>query len=291
MFNTRFKTVLIAVLCCLCVSLSSPAEAEKPLTLGIHPYLAATELQRRFTPLAHYLKKKLGREVAIVITKDYQDQINGIGKDALDIAFMGPSEYVKMVRIYGKKPLLARIENKGKSYFHGMIFVKQDSSIKTLQDLRGKKFAFCDKNSTMTKVPLQMLWKAGVTLAQLDSYSFLDKHENVALGVLAGEFDAGAVKDEAFNKYEARGLRVLEKTPKISEHLFVTSNKIPEQTVTVLRTALYELKNSPEGVAIMTSIKEGLTAIGPVKDKDYDNLRAILNDLKKINELKKLGID
>lgn len=267
------------------------AMASGPLKLGIHPYLAATELHRRFTPLAHYLSQKLGREVAVVITNDYQDQINGIGKDDLDIAFMGPSEYVKMVRIYGKKPLLGRLENRGKGYFYGMIVVNKDSSIKTVKDLRGKKFAFCDKNSTMTKVPLQMLWKAGVTLAKLDSYSFLDKHENVALSVLTGEFDAGAIKDEVYNKYEARGLRALERTPDISEHIFVASNKIPRQTASVIRTALYELKNSPEGAAIMTSIKEGLTAIGPVEDRDYDNLRAILSDLENMTELKKIGID
>ncbi|MCK9419020.1 MAG: phosphate/phosphite/phosphonate ABC transporter substrate-binding protein [Nitrospirae bacterium] len=269
----------------------SETAAAEPLKLGIHPYLAATELHKRFTPLVEYFEKKLGRKVSIVITRDYQDQIDSIGRDALDIAFMGPSEYVKMVTIYGRKPLLARIENKGKGYFHGMIFVKKDSSIKTLRDLRGKKFAFCDKNSTMTRVPLQMLWKAGVTLDQIDTYNFLDKHENVALGVLAGDFDAGAVKDEIFAKYESRGLRVLERTPDISEHIFVTSNKLPEQTVTILRKALYELKNSPEGIAIMTSIKEGLTAIGQVEDKDYDNLRTILDDLKKIKELKKMSIE
>jgi len=286
----HLRCIVSILFLCLFLPISDTMAAG-PLKLGIHPYLAATELHRRFTPLAHYLKKKLGREVAIVITNDYQDQINGIGRDALDIVFMGPSEYVKMVHIYGRKPLLARIENSGKGYFYGMIFVRKESSIKTVRDLRGKKFAFCDKNSTMTKVPLQMLWKTGVTLANLDSYSFLDKHENVALGVLTGEFDAGAIKDEVFSKYEARGLRALEKTPDISEHIFVASGKIPEQTVSVLRTALYELKNSPEGVAIMTSIKEGLTAMGPVNDSAYDNLRAILNDLTKINGLKKIGIE
>lgn len=109
----------------------------------------------------------------------------------------------------------------------------------------------------------------------------LGSHDNVALAVLAGDYDAGAVKKAVYKKYQARGLRVLATTPALSEHLFVTRSKLPASIRRILREALYALKNDPRGPAIMGGIKPGMTAWVPVTDADYDNLRVILDALAK----------
>ena len=56
-------------------------QAQDSLTLEIHPYLAATELIDRFTPLANYLTQKTGRPVTVTIAGDYQEHIDQIGND------------------------------------------------------------------------------------------------------------------------------------------------------------------------------------------------------------------
>ena len=48
-----------------------------------------------------------------------------------------------------------------------------------------------------------------------------------------------------------------------------------------IRNILLNLKNSDEGMKILKGIKKSMTAMGAVADKDYDNLRDILNTLKK----------
>lgn len=267
---------LIALLC------SRPTVAQGPLTLGVHPYLPATELVDRFTPLANYLSKKIDRPITVEIAKNYQTHIDQTGKDQTDIAYMGPAPYVRMVDQYGKKPVLARLEINKKSTFQGIIIVRQDSPFQTLADLGGKHFAFGDPNSTMSHlVPRYMLWKADV-LKKLASSTYLHNHHNVALGVLIGEFDAGAVKEEVFYQYRQRGLKELTRTPLISEHLFVAKKSLPPEKVEALRNALYQIKNDKEGPAIMTAIKKDMTGLVPAADKDYDNLREILHTLKQL---------
>lgn len=259
------------------------AGAPKPLTLGVHPYLAATDLYKRFMPLAEHLGRKTGRPVTLVIARDYQEHIDNIGKGKIDLAYMGPASYVKMVDTYGKKTILGRFETKGKPAFYGIIFVARASPIRGLADLRGKRFAFGDHNSTMSHlVPVYMMWKAGVTIDQLAGYEFLGKHENVALGVLSGAFDAGAVKEETYYQYEDRGLRVLARTPDFSEHVLVADSKLPEKTVRTVRKALYELGKSDEGRAILTAIKEDTTGISAADDSNYDNLREVLRQLEQL---------
>ncbi|MGD8312623.1 MAG: PhnD/SsuA/transferrin family substrate-binding protein, partial [Gammaproteobacteria bacterium] len=205
-----------------------------------------------------------------------------IGRDEVDIAFMGPALYVALVDKYGPKPLLARLEIEGDPVFRGKIITLKDSPITSLAELKGKHFAFGDPESTMSHlVPRFMLREAGVGLEDLAEYRFLGNHTNVALGVLAGDFDAGAVKEEVFREFEQRGLQALATTPAFSEHLFVARSTLPAQTVATLREALYRLRDTPEGRIILAGIKDRLTGMVPVEDSDYDNLREILNTLQR----------
>ncbi|MBI5740558.1 MAG: phosphate/phosphite/phosphonate ABC transporter substrate-binding protein [Nitrospirae bacterium] len=259
------------------------AGAEGPLTLGIHPFLPATELVDRFTPLAEYLGRRIGKPIVIDIAKDYTEHIDKTGNNKVDIAFMGPVSYVRLVEKYGKKPVLARLEITGKPTFMGAIITAKDSGIKKLTDLKGKRFAFVDPESTMGHlVPRCMLLEAGIDVKDFAMSKFVYNHHNVALGVLAGDFDAGAVKEDVYYEYEKRGIRALAWTPPISEHVFVTGSHLPKETVTALREALLQLKDDKEGKAIMLRIQENLTGIVPAVDGDYDNLRTILKKLEKI---------
>jgi phosphonate transport system substrate-binding protein len=117
---------LRALVLLLVVAFSGPSFAAEPLKLGVHPYLPATELVERFTPLAEYLEEKTGRPVEVVISKDYAYHIGLIGKDELDIAYMGPASYVKLVEKYGQKPMLARLEVGGLPMFQGVIVSRRD---------------------------------------------------------------------------------------------------------------------------------------------------------------------
>lgn len=277
--------IAFAVTCFLFIPESGIAinTQEETLTLQVHPYLPASELMNRFSPLTDYLYRKTSRKIICNISKDYQEHIDMIGKDRVDVAYLGPASYVKVTEHYGSKPILARLEINGTPLFRGVVVTRKSSGISKLGDLEGKRFAFGDKNSTMSYlVPLFMLHEAGINRDNLAGYSFLDSHSNVALGVLVGDFDAGAVKEEVFYKYKDRGLKDLEWTPAISEHLFVTRSSLPVETVEALRNALLHLRFESDAQSIMFAIKENMTALVPAKDDDYDNLKKIMNAVNRI---------
>jgi phosphonate transport system substrate-binding protein len=272
--------IKIGLLFSLIIYLSAgQVHASDQLTLWIHPYLPATELINKFSPLADYLSKKCDQPIEVKVSKSYKSHIKRVGKNQMDLAYMGPASYVKMSHTYGKKTTLARLEVNGKPFFHGMIIARQDSAITTLQELQGKRFAFGDPNSTMSHlVPRYMLWQAGVEVEDLQKHEFLGSHNNVALGVLGGYYDAGGVKEGVFYKYQKRGLKMLAKSPAIAEHVFVASDKLPPPTINTLRQALVDLKDK----TILSSIKKSVTGMALVKDEDYDALRAILQQFDKL---------
>lgn len=256
---------------------------KKSLVLGIHPYLPPQTIVRRFGPLADYLGKRLGMEVRINVSMDYAVHIDNIGAGKVDIAYMGPASYVLAVRKYGPLPILASLEVDGRNYFQGVIIRRQGSVIEDISQLRGKRFAFGDPDSTMSHlVPRYMLLQAGVGLSDLGGYEYLSNHDNVALGVLVGDFDAGAVKEEVFYKYRGRGLEAMTYTPEIHEHLFVARTDLSGKLLNAFRSAMWDLHGDEALVREMLEpIKSGITGLVPVEDRDYDNLREILDALKK----------
>ncbi|MFH7319312.1 phosphate/phosphite/phosphonate ABC transporter substrate-binding protein [Desulfurivibrio sp. D14AmB] len=255
------------------------ALADDPLTLWVHPYLPATELTSRFLPLTQYLSRELDRPVEIRVQRSYQAHLELAGRDLADIAYLGPVSYVNLTRQYGPKPLLAMLEVEGTAQFHGMIITRADSPIQTLNALRGKSFAFGDINSTMSHVvPRAMLRAAGINLHDLAHHDFLGSHHDVALAVLGGYFDAGAVKQEVYAVYQPRGLKILAQTPEIPNHLFLTRKDLPPELVTRLRQALLAINQLPDKAELLRALEDSATGLLPVEDGDYDDLRRIITE-------------
>jgi phosphonate transport system substrate-binding protein len=278
------RRVLLSLALMVAVGAFQPGtgSAEDTLILAVHPFLPATSLLPKFEPLAAHLGRSLGRPVRVAISRDYDDHIRRVSSGEVDIAYMGPASYVKLVGTYGEVPLLARLEIKGNPAFHGVIFVHKDSPIQTLEEIAGKRFAFGSPTSTMgTLVPRHVLRQAGVSLKDLGGFGSLGNHDNIALAVLVGDFDAGAIKEETFSKYEPRGLRSLAVTPSISEHLFVAAADLPADTVAEVRKILLRTGEDEEGLEVLRSIKGTVSGFVPVEDGDYDNLRRILSEVEK----------
>lgn len=259
------------------------ARAGEPLLLGVHPYLPATEVLKKFQPLAAYLGGQLGRSVRVDVSRDYEEHIRRVGGGEVHFAYLGPASYVKLAATYGRPFLLARLEIRGKPTFAGHIIVLEDSPFQTLEDLKGARFAFASAASTMGNlVPRYMLQREGIALEELGAYSFLTNHENVAIGVLAGDFDAGAVKEETFVMYRAEGLRSLATTPAISEHLFVATDAMPPGEADRLRTVLLQAGESEDGSRALRAIKGTVSALVPAADGDYEVLRTILGEVEEV---------
>jgi phosphonate transport system substrate-binding protein len=273
---------IVSLLLLFLLFASTPCSAtDKGLTLWIHPYLPATELIRRFSPLVVYLSKAIDRPVNIRVQKSYQAHLDFIGRDLADIAYVGPANYVHVTDQYGHKPLLAKLEVEGKPFFHGVIITRQDSSILTLADLAGKSFAFGDPNSTMShEVPRAVMTAAGVGVDQLAYHDYLGSHHDVALAVLGGYFDAGAVKEEVFHAFQKRGLKALARTPPIPPHLFLTRADLPPDLVARLRAALLAINTMPDKENILAVMEDSATGLLPVTDNDYRVLRSIMEEIK-----------
>jgi len=56
---------------------------------------------------------------------------------------------------------------------------------------------------------------------------------------------------------------------------------LPKKTINELRNALLSLRYEADSKSIMSSIKNNMTAMVPARDENYNNLRKIINTVKR----------
>jgi phosphonate transport system substrate-binding protein len=244
----KSKIILWTTIGLVCTMLITPVDAET-ITFGVYTSDKPTAMYRKFKPILEYLEGRLGREgrnadIKIKIYPSYSGALDAIVNGEVDFARFGPASYVMAKERNKDVRLLAMEHKKNQKRFYGIFIVPKSSSITSLNEVKGKSFAFGDKNSTIGRYLSQAeLVKAGIYAKDLKSYVYLDRHDKAALAVAAGNYDAGVVKENTYKKYsESKGLKKIARFPNVTKP-WVARAGFDEKIFKALQQGLLELKD------------------------------------------------
>ncbi len=260
----------------LVVSLaSSAAQAEIALKFGVYTSDKPTTMVRMFRPILNVMEQRLtdrfGEAVRITlqVANDYDRGIRNLVDGQVDFARMGPASYVLSKEKDPDLKLIAMESKKGRKIFYGIICVQDESGIESLEQLRGKSFAFGNERSTIGRYLSQyLLAKSGVYAGDLVDYKYLGRHDRVGAAVGAGQFDAGALKESTFKKLKTQGIKIRElaRFPNITKP-WIASSKLNSEMLTALQEVLLSIKDA---TVLKTLKKQGFL---PAQDSDYATIR------------------
>lgn len=255
------------------VTVSGSEADTQGLIFGVHPFMPAAELHQRFCPLLGYLEARLGIPVELKIASDHAEAVRMCVDSRVDFAFVGPSLYVKAAQ-QNSRIVPVGVIRKEHARLRGVIVVREDSPLTELKDLKGARFAFVEPEATVGfHVPLYVLAQSGVHLQDLAGYRFLGNHPNVGYAVLAGRFDAGAMKYEMFERLQSSGLRILAYTPEVVDQTLLATARVEPHLVEEVKNILCQMDAHPEGIRVLTQLRADIAEIAPVEDADFASLR------------------
>ena len=184
------------------------AEKLDTLRFGLLPAEEAVEMVRQFQAIADHVGKAVGLPTKIFVSQSYNALIEAMEAGKIDVAYLGGSTYVAAYNKGLDVVPMAVARLQGRTYYKSCIITRPDSGIKTLQDLKGKKFAFVTPTSTSGGVgPRFYLNKNGINPETFfKSLIYAGKHDSVFLAVKNKKVDAGAVGDLYFSRWKERGL-------------------------------------------------------------------------------------
>lgn len=270
----------VAILCLSAAALFAPAiqAAKAPLVIGIFPRLSATETTRRYTPLAEYLSKTLGREVTLVTSRNFQSFWEGIEEKRYDLVQYNQYHYIRSANAYR---VIAHNKEFGKSTLAGVLYVRKDSGITKIEQLRGRTVMFGGGEDAMISyiAPLYMILQAGLHKDDFKSV-FAVNPINSVIGVYQRQADAagsgnGAIEQPVLKKaIDTDQLKVLAVSEELLHLPWAVRRTMPAKLRETIQTALVELENSKIGEKVLKAAV--LTGIGKAEDKDYDPHRRIV---------------
>jgi phosphonate transport system substrate-binding protein len=169
--------------------------AEKPLMVMLIPADGGTEdgTKSDFLPLFNAVTKTQGLHFDVRVGQSYGAVVEGMANGQVDVGFFGPVSYLQAKKRAGAELLAVSVENGSSTYLAG-IFVRGDSPLHNLGDLKGKTLAVGDPGSASSfAFPLAMLIKAGVDpVKDLAKIVFAGSHVNSLTACAEGHADAGA---------------------------------------------------------------------------------------------------
>lgn len=200
---SRWLGVWAIVTLALTEALAARAGAEVPEVLRVSaiPDENPNELLRIYTPFAEYLAKELGMKVRFTPVVDYAATVEGLAARKLDLVWYGGFTSVQAVRRTNgtAKRLVLRQED---AEFKSVFIARPGSGIKSLEDLKGKTFAFGSVSSTSGHLmPRSFLLQAKVTPEKdMKQIAFSGAHDATALWVESGKVEAGALNFLVWDK-------------------------------------------------------------------------------------------
>jgi phosphonate transport system substrate-binding protein len=263
----------------------------KELVIAEVPVESAADYEARYAPFLDYLKQKLGIPVRLFVASDYTAVMVSQAQGQTHVAFYGPGSYIDAIE-KANAPIEAFVKEdslRSGTVYHSLILSKKGSGIKTLEDAKGKDFAFVDPESTSGfKVPMAYFClEAKIKPKEyFKRVAFAGTHESVILGIAQGTIPVGVTWDTgisiATQKGQIKGIEdfeVIWRSDPIPSSPWAYRKDLPEDLKEALRTVYLEYENTPEGQKWLEA--RGLKGFEPASDADYDPFRKVNDALKK----------
>ena len=254
---------------------------EQPLLFGVVSFYYPRRMFLKYGPLVDYLTEHTGRRWELRLGATYDQTVNELCSGRLTAAYLGPLTYVRAHAICGAEPV-ARLNTGGRETYQSYILVREDSPIRTLADLKGKRFAFGSALSTSSHlVPRAILAEAGLELGRDISCLYLEHHEEAARAVESGEADACGVRDIVGDRFLQRGLRLLVRSDPIPNFPVVVAPGVSAEVRRSLTRVLVDLpREDPAIAAAMAGWDRELAGgFAPATDAEYDQIRELATEI------------
>jgi len=321
--NAPFLSPLVKVFACLGMALSFTACADRevgsrqrPFTMYFVPHqdsdgivLAAEGFSKA---VEKYVSQSLygedtGFHVRTAVPVNYVAVVEAFGTKRADFATLHTFAYIlaKDVKRYDIEALLTVQRGDGEGFYKGQIIARVDSGINSLQDLKGKRFAYTDPSSTSGFLLARKLFQDNNI--EVGQVVFGTRHDNVVAMVYQGQVDAGATfhstplkevsesGEETLRYRDARN-RVVTQFPDVFDKIKIVgfTEKSPNEPWVIRRglfkdeekdakirgliqEALLKYSKTSEGKKVLADYYD-VTGVIPANDGMYEGIRKIVTE-------------
>jgi len=243
--------VLISALFPLMFVTNSLAEKSKPLVFGLLPSESASSKFRRYTPLRIYLSEKLGREVILETARDFKTFIKRTADRQYDFLETAPHFILPAVE-KGNYQVITTINKP----LTAQLVVRNDSKIKTTNDINKLVIATPSKKAIITKIGKEALKKAlGDQEAGL-TYVEYATHNAAYEAVVNNNADVAVISVNVYKKAQKYAVPIhsIGESEAIPNMSVLVATDLNSEFVSQLQQTLVDMKQNETGQQVLRTM-------------------------------------
>jgi phosphonate transport system substrate-binding protein len=244
--KVRHRIILALVLAAF-MAWPLKASCADEILIGLIPEENIFNQMARHRPLAAYLSKKIGTKVRFTILSRFGVFTSVLAMDKIDA-----------------EPIARTVNLNGSASVQSYVFVRKDSGISGVQDMKGKRIAFVDR-ATVTGYLFALSYLREKGVGEPEAYfrdvSFTGSHGSTIYSVLDGRADIGTAKSKIFEMLVAKDHTIKEELAIIAK-----SREFPENTLFLrkdfsptvraqIKAALLGMNSDPEGKEVLKKLE------------------------------------
>lgn len=228
--------------------------AARPLRVVLVPADGGTEdgTKKDFQPIFNAISQATGLRFDLKVGQNYTAVVEAMCSGAADIAWYGPVTYLQ-ARSRGCAELLALAVRHNESVYYSGIFARKEAAIDSIKDIKGKRIALGDPNSTSSfNVPVAMMLANGIHPARdAASVNLAGSHANVLKALAEGLVDVGGASFDSFEKavnakaIDPSVIKVVARSAPIPYPPLAIHPKVSDSVKTRLRQAFNDIHTLP----------------------------------------------
>jgi phosphonate transport system substrate-binding protein len=265
----KMKNLLFAM---LIFSLPFSVTSETTYSFGIVPQQSSAKLAELWLPILKEISQKTGLSIQFATAPDIPTFEKRVAAGEYDFAYMNPYHFT----VFNEKPGYQAVAKAKDKLIKGIIVVKKDSDINSLQQLNDHDIAFPAPKAFAAS----MLTRSHLVSRNTNFIpKYVASHDSVYLSVARGIYIAGGGVMRTFNSTDPsikEQLRVLWTTKGFTPHAIAAHPRIPNEISNNLQQALMSLSNTTLGLELLDKIKiKGFVA---AENNDWNDVRALKVD-------------
>ncbi len=261
----------------------TPPISSKTYIFGVHPLHNPEKLFEVYQPLVHYINKQLqNAKIKLEASRNYAAYDKKLFSGYFDLALPNPYQTVvaadKGYTIFGK---MADDEN-----FRGIFIVRKDSSIKSIEQLKGHTISYPAPTAlAATMMPQYFLHQNGIDINKDITNSYVGSQESSIMNVYLKKSIAGSTWPPpwiAFKKEHpkiASELEVKWETVSLLNNGLVARNDFPKKLLKQIEDIIFNLHMHEEGKKILARME-----LSHYEKADYTTYDIVRNFIDKFEQ-------
>lgn len=226
-------------------------DGEAPIRLAIISLAPPSKIYQQWKPFADYLTEHTGREVKLVVPKGFKKIREAIENKTVDIFYINSHIFYRLKHAGQALPIAQMINLDGTATSKSVLFVRNDSGIKNLSDLKGEKIAFISPMGAGGYLaPRAEFYQHGIKTNSETSEEFTKNLSTSIHKVLIGDVKAGTMCGLNFRlmskRMETGDLKIISETDMYPENVFGARNDLDPKLrnqITSIITGMSETKS------------------------------------------------